>query len=43
MHALNLYASMCICVYVHLLEEAEPYFSLGSQNDTNSSKVKTTA
>ena len=36
---------VCVCVFTPLLEEAEPYFSLGlggwSQNNTDSNSVKT--
>ena len=50
MNTLNLCASLCVCVcvcvcvFMPLLEEAEPYFSLGggrSQNNTDSNNVKT--
>ena len=38
------FVCVCVCVFMPLLEEAEPYFSLGggrSQNNTDSNNVKT--
>lgn len=42
MNALNLRASLCICVFMPLLRKQNRTFHWGSQNNTDSNNVKTT-